>query len=89
MTLFEHKEAITKWARTAETSEQLGVLQEFISQYLVPRFEKQAKKLSGQEKKNLLYEIQVTKVDLQETIDSRKMILAGGSQPAGSIERTT
>lgn len=85
MTLFEHKMIITRWVNSCDTSEQVDLLIPFINEFVIPKFEKDLLTKDGEDKKVLAYDLEITKIELVEAIQTRKLILA--STPQGTNTR--
>lgn len=76
--LFETKMALLRWINSADTSEQIELLELFINELIIPKFEKELKSKKGTEDKAVLkYDFEISKIELAEAIQNRKLILAG------------
>lgn len=77
MELFDCKMIILKWINSCDKAEQVELLEPFISEIIVPKYEKELEDKGGEDKKVLKYDLEATKIELAEAIQNRKLILAG------------
>lgn len=79
--LFGHKEFLKRCINSCDKSEQLGLLDVFLTDYFLPGYEKAIENKKGEEDKKVFrFDLQSYTSELLEDIQSRKLTVASGNQ---------